>query len=78
MKFKKYMSVLLIILLACGLMLSGCNIAGDQQEEEQQVEQVTTPQTETLTLTGEFQGLADGHSAEVIVDVSSCNFIAYS
>ena len=68
MKLKKYMSVLLIMLLTCGLMLGGCTSAENQQEEEPPVEQVTTPQTETLTLTGEFQGLADGHSVEVVVD----------
>ena len=69
MKIKKYMSVLLAMLLVCGLMLGGCTGDNPQQGEQQnQEEQIEQPQVETLTLTGEFQGLADGHSAEVLVD----------
>ncbi len=69
MKIKKHMSVLLAMLLVCGLMLGGCTGDNPQQGEQQnQEEQIEQPQVETLTLTGEFQGLADGHSAEVLVD----------
>lgn len=67
MKMKKYMSVLLVMCLACGLFLGGCT-GNDNPEQQQQQEQVEQPQVEVLTLTGEFQGLADGHSAEVLVD----------
>lgn len=67
---KRYLSMLLIVLLSCGLLLSGCTgSTGNQQEEQQQQEeQIEQAQVEVQTLTGEFQGLADGHSAEIIVD----------
>ncbi len=70
---KKYVSVLLVMLLACGMMLGGCvGNNNDSQQEEQQQEQLNQEQQEgqieTYTLIGEFQGLADGHSAEVVVD----------
>ena len=67
MKMKKYMSVLLVMCLACGLFLGGCT-GNDNPEQQQQQEQVEQPQVEVLTLTGEFQGMADGHSVEVLVD----------
>ena len=46
-----------------GFLLGGC---GNKEQKQQREE----PQTsgEIFTLTGEFQGLADSHSAEVIVD----------
>ena len=60
---KRNLSILLVLFLTMGFLLGGC---GDKGQEQQQEE----PQTsgEILTLTGEFQGLADSHSAEVIVD----------
>ncbi len=64
---KKYMSILLVLLLSCGLVLGGC-AGSDTQQEEQSQQQEELPQAEVLTLNGEFQGMADGHSAEVIVD----------
>lgn len=60
---KRYGSFLLILLLAVGLLLGGC---GGNQNDTQPDQQPA--QTELSTLTGEFQGLADGHSAEIIVD----------
>ena len=57
---KRSISLLLMLLLAVGLLFAGCGV--DKQEEEQ------PPQNEVSTLTGEFQGLADGHSAEIIVN----------
>ena len=69
MKMKKYMSVLLVMFLAFGLFLGGCTGSDDNNpEQQQQQEQAEQPQAEVLTLTGEFQGLADGHSAEVLVN----------
>lgn len=73
MKMKKYMSVLLVMCLACGLFLGGCtgNDNPEQQQQQEQVEQTEQteqPQVEVHTLTGEFQGMADGHSVEVLVD----------
>ena len=69
MKMKKHISVLLIMCLAFGLFLGGCtgNEKPDPEQQPQQ-EQTEQPQVEVHTLTGEFQGLADGHSAEVLVD----------
>ena len=69
MKMKKYISALLVMFLAFGLLLGGCtgNDNPDPQQQQQQ-EQTEQPQVEVLTLTGEFQGLADGHSAEVLVN----------
>ncbi len=64
---KKYMSILLVLLLSCGLVLGGC-AGSDTQQEEQSQQQEELPQAEVLTLNGEFQGMADGHSVEVIVD----------
>ncbi|MBR5319577.1 MAG: hypothetical protein IKU46_08300 [Peptococcaceae bacterium] len=61
------MSILLVLLLSCGLVLGGC-AGSDTQQEEQSQQQEELPQAEVLTLNGEFQGMADGHSAEVIVD----------
>lgn len=66
MKQRRWMAGLLLLCLACGLLLGGC-FGGGQQNQEQQEEQ-QEQQSEVATLTGEFQGLADGHSAEVIVD----------
>lgn len=57
---KRSISLLLVLLLTVGLLLAGCG-SGKQQEEQ-------LPQNEVSTLTGEFQGLADGHSAEIIVN----------
>lgn len=69
MKKKKYLSVLLVMMLAFGLMLGGCTGDEPQQEEQQkQEEQLEQQQVEIQTLIGEFQGLADGHSAEVLVN----------
>lgn len=69
MKMKKYMSVLLVMFLAFGMFLGGCTGNDNPtQEQQQQQEQTEQPQTEVHTLTGEFQGLADGHSAEVLVN----------
>ncbi len=70
---KKYVSVLLVMLLACGMMLGGCFGGSDdnqqqQQQQEQQNQEQQETNIETYTLIGEFQGLADGHSAEVVVD----------
>ena len=65
MKMKKHISVLLIMCLAFGLFLGGCT--GNDNPEQQQ-EQTEQPQVEVHTLTGEFQGMADGHSVEVLVD----------
>ena len=60
---KRYGSILLVLLLAVGLLLGGCGGDANEQQQEEQ-----PPQTEVSTLTGEFQGLADGHSAEIIVE----------
>ena len=71
MKMKKHISVLLIMCLAFGLFLSGCtgnDNPEQQQEQTEQTEQTEQPQVEVHTLTGEFQGMADGHSVEVLVD----------
>ncbi len=62
---KKVTAVVLILLLACGFALGGCVDDNNNQQGGQQQEEI---QIETYTLTGEFQGLADGHSAEVLVD----------
>ena len=71
MKMKKHISVLLIMCLAFGLFLGGCtgnDNPEQQQEQTEQTEQTELPQVEVHTLTGEFQGMADGHSVEVLVD----------
>lgn len=69
---KRYISCLLVVLLTVGLLLAGCGgnqqEKQEQQEPQQQTEQTEQPQGEISTLTGEFQGLADGHSVEVSVD----------
>ena len=60
----------------------------EQQQNEQQANDAqseTNPaganvqkgQKETVALTGEFQGLADGHSAEILVDGESIVFQFY-
>lgn len=49
-----------------GLVLGGCSNNNQEQEQQQQEEQQTAG--EISTLTGEFQGLADSHSVEIIVD----------
>ena len=69
MRMKKHISVLLIMCLAFGLFLGGCtgNEKPDPEQQPQQ-EQTEQPQVEVHTLTGEFQGMADGHSVEVLVD----------
>ena len=59
---KRYGSFLLILLLTVGLLLGGCGGDNNAEQQEQQPAQV-----ELSTLTGEFQGLADGHSVEIIV-----------
>ena len=60
---KRNLSILLVLFLTMGFLLGGC---GNKEQKQQREE----PQTsgEIFTLTGEFQGLADSHSAEVIVD----------
>lgn len=63
---KRALSILCILFLAMGLVLGGCSNNNQEQEQQQQEEQQTPG--EISTLTGEFQGLADSHSAEVIVD----------
>ncbi|MBQ1187922.1 MAG: hypothetical protein IIX62_02410 [Peptococcaceae bacterium] len=71
MKMKKRISVLLIMCLVFGLFLGGCtgnDNPEQQQEQTEQTEQTEQPQVEVHTLTGEFQGMADGHSVEVLVD----------
>lgn len=60
---KRYGSFLLILLLAVGLLLGGCGGDNNEQQQEQ-----PPAQAELSTLTGEYQGLADGHSAEIIVE----------
>lgn len=60
---KRYLSFLLVLLLVVGAGLTGCGMIRRPQQEE------TPPvQTEISTLKGEYQGLADGHSVEIIVD----------
>lgn len=56
---KRSISLLLVLLLAVGLLFTGC---GNDKQKEQ------PSQNEVSTLTGDFQGLADGHSAEIIVN----------
>ena len=68
MKMKKHISVLLIMCLAFGLFLSGCTGNDNPEQQQEQTEQTEQPQVEVHTLTGEFQGMADGHSVEVLVD----------
>ena len=71
MKMKKHISVLLIMCLAFGLFLGGCtgnDNPEQQQEQTEQTEQTEQPQVEVHTLSGDFQGMADGHSVEVLVD----------
>ena len=63
---KRALSILCILFLSMGLVLGGCSNNNQEQEQQQQEEQQTSG--EISTLTGEFQGLADSHSAEVIVD----------
>ena len=63
---KRALSILCILFLSMGLVLGGCSNNNQEQEQQQQEEQQTSG--EIATLTGEFQGLADSHSAEVIVD----------
>ena len=63
---KRALSILCILFLAMGLVLGGCSNNNQEQEEQQQEEQQTAG--EISTLTGEFQGLADSHSVEIIVD----------
>ena len=60
---KRNLSILLVLFLTMGFLLGGC---GNKEQKQQREE----PQTsgEIFTFTGEFQGLADSHSAEVIVD----------
>lgn len=60
---KRNLSILLVMFLTMGFLLGGC---GNKEQEQPQEEQQTSG--ECFTLTGEFQGLADSHSAEVIVD----------
>lgn len=64
---KKYMSILLVMLLFVGL-LGGCSGNNGQKQEEQQQTQQEEQQAEVGTLVGEFQGLADGHSVEITVE----------
>lgn len=61
---KRYLSFLLVLLLVVGAGLTGC---GNDTTEPQQ-EEIPPVQTEISTLKGEYQGLADGHSVEIIVD----------
>ncbi|MFR6290553.1 MAG: hypothetical protein ACLUKQ_03785 [Peptococcaceae bacterium] len=61
---KRYLSFLLVLLLVVGAGLTGC---GNDTTEPQQ-EETPPVQTEISTLKGEYQGLADGHSVEIIVD----------
>lgn len=63
---KRALSILCILFLAMGLVLGGCSNNNQEQEQQQQEEQQTAG--EISTLTGEFQGLADSHSVEIIVD----------
>lgn len=68
---KQKISVLLVLLLSLGLLMGGCAgnrevQSNDPQQEEQQEEQ--QPQGEISTQVGVFQGMADGHSAEILVD----------
>ena len=65
---KKYMSILLVMLLFVGLLLGGCSGNNGQKQEEQQQTQQEEQQAEVATLVGEFQGLADGHSVEITVE----------
>ncbi len=74
----RYRAGVLLLCLLCGLSFTACSggqsgeeTAGQNQEQQAQEQQQTQEQQaapEISTLTGEFQGLADGHNAEVIVD----------
>ena len=61
---KKPISIILLVLLIGALMLGGCSNDNGKQEEPPK----DTPQVELSTVIGEFQGLADGHSAEILID----------
>ena len=61
---KKPISIILLVLLIGALMLGGCSNDNGKQEEPPK----ETPQVELSTVIGEFQGLADGHSAEILID----------
>ena len=78
---KRIFSIFLIMCLTMGLM-AGCGPSEEQKEEpkeeaqqEQEVQDSEkeddseeAAETEYATVTGEFQGLADGHSVEILVD----------
>lgn len=71
---RRYIAIFLLMLFAVGMMLTGCVEKAPQQQQTeppQQVEQQQKPaetQGEVSTLVGEFIGLADSHSVEILVD----------
>lgn len=77
---KRWGTVLLIMILMMGLLLAGCTEKTEQpqqsepvQQEEQQTEEQRA-QDEISTLVGEFIGLADSHSVEILIDGEACEF----
>lgn len=71
---KRIFSIFLILCMSMSLLI-GCGPKEEPEEqppEENIEQQAESPDEETeneyATVTGEFQGLADGHSIEVLVD----------
>lgn len=69
---KQKVLVLLVLILSAGLLMSGCfggkeTPSNDAQQREEQQEEMQ-PRGEISTQVGVFQGMADGHSAEILVD----------
>ena len=74
---KRMGMLLMVMLVGAALVFAGCGGDDTQQDGAAQKAEdganpagaeVQTGKNETVTLNGAFQGLADGHSAEITVD----------
>ncbi len=63
---KQKVLVLLVLILSVGLLMSGC--FSDKETPSNDAQQREEQQGEISTQVGVFQGMADGHSAEILVD----------
>ena len=65
---KQKVLVLLVLILSVGLLMSGCFSDKETPSNDAQQREEQQPQGEISTQVGVFQGMADGHSAEILVD----------
>lgn len=70
---RRFTAFVFLMIFAVGMMLTGCTEKTTQQQtepaqQEEQQQETTEVQEGISTLVGEFIGLADSHSVEILVD----------